>query len=48
MKMALGRGEPLHALLMHSDRGRPFTAAEYFSLFAANGIQCSVSRRRDC
>lgn len=48
MKMALGRRQPPQGLLMHSDRGSQFTSAEYLSLLAANGIQCSFSRRGDC
>jgi transposase InsO family protein len=46
--MALMRRKIHSPLLLHSDQGSQYTAADYRSMLAANGIECSMSRKGNC
>jgi transposase InsO family protein len=48
LRMALGRRGPARGLLHHSDRGSQYACGAYQELLAANGMQCSMSRKGDC
>ena len=48
LKMALMRRKVRSSLLLHSDQGSQYAAAEYRAALAANGIECSMSRKGNC
>jgi putative transposase len=48
LKMALMRRKVRSPLLLHSDQGSQYTATEYRTLLANNGIACSMSRKGNC
>ena len=48
LRLALSDHKPPAGLLHHSDRGSTYTAGDYRDLLAANGIECSMSRKGDC
>ena len=48
LRLALSDHAPPAGLLHHSDRGSTYTAGDYRDLLAANGIECSMSRKGDC
>ena len=48
LKMALMRREVLNPLLLHSDQGSQYAAAEYRAILAENAIECSMSRKGHC
>lgn len=48
LKMALMRRKVRSPLLLHSDQGSQYAAADYRAILAANGIQCSMSRKGNC
>ena len=48
LRMALGRRSPAAGLMHHSDRGSQYACHAYRGLLAANGVQCSMSRKGDC
>ena len=48
LKMALVRRKVSSRLLLHSDQGSQYTAAEYRTLLADNRIDCSMSRKGNC
>ena len=48
LRMALDDRAPPAGLVHHSDRGSTYTAGDYRDLLAANGIECSMSRKGDC
>ncbi len=48
LKMALMRRQVRSPLLLHSDQGSQYAAADYRQLLAANGIECSMSRKGHC
>lgn len=48
LKMALMRRKVLSPLLLHSDQGSQYAAADYRTMLATNGIECSMSRKGNC
>jgi len=48
LKMALMRRKVRSPLLLHSDQGSQYAAADYRAMLAANGIACSMSRKGNC
>ena len=48
LKMALMRRKVRSSLLLHSDQGSQYAAADYRAMLAANGIECSMSRKGNC
>ena len=48
LKMALMRRKVHSPLLLHSDQGCQYAAADYRAMLATNGIECSMSRKGNC
>ena len=48
LKMALMRRKVRSSLLLHSDQGSQYAAADYRAMLAENGIECSMSRKGNC
>ncbi len=48
LKMALMRRKIRSPLLLHSDQGSQYAAADYRTMLAINGIECSMSRKGNC
>jgi putative transposase len=48
LKMTLMRRKVRSPLLLHSDQGSQYAAGDYRTMLAANGIQCSMSRKGNC
>jgi len=48
LKMALMRRKVRSPLLLHSDQGSQYAAANYRAIVAENGIECSMSRKGNC
>lgn len=48
LKMALMRRKIRSSLLLHSDQGSQYAAADYRALLVDNGIECSMSRKGNC
>ncbi len=48
VKMALMRRKVRSPLLLHSDQGSQYAAADYRQMLATNGIECSMSRKGNC
>ncbi len=48
LKMALMRRKVRRSLLLHSDQGSRYAAANYRAIVAENGIECSMSRKGNC
>ena len=48
LKMALMRRKVRSPLLLHSDQGSQYAAADYREILATNGIACSMSRKGNC
>jgi putative transposase len=48
LKMALMRRKVRSLLLLHSDQGSQYAAADYQNMLAAHNIQCSMSRKGNC
>jgi len=48
LKMALMRRKVRSPLLLHSDQGSQYAAADYRTMLANNGIECSMSRKGNC
>ena len=48
LKMALMRRKVRRSLLLHSDQGSQYAAANYRAIVAENGIECSMSRKGNC
>jgi len=48
LKMALMRRKVRSPLLLHSDQGSQYAAADYRSMLANHGIECSMSRKGNC
>ena len=48
LKMALMRRKVRRSLLLHSDQGSQYAAANYRTMLAENGIECSMSRKGNC
>lgn len=48
LKMALMGRQPSDPLLLHSDQGSQYAAAEYQCLLATHAIECSMSRKGNC
>ena len=48
LKMALMRRKVRGPLLLHSDQGCQYAAANYRTMLAENGIECSMSRKGNC
>lgn len=48
LKMALMRRKIRSPLLLHSDQGSQYAAADYRAMLATNGIECSMSRKGNC
>lgn len=48
LKMALKGRRLNNALLLHSDQGSQYAAAEYQAILDSRGIQCSMSRKGNC
>jgi putative transposase len=48
VKMALMRRKVRSPLLLHSDQGSQYAAADYRAILAENGIECSMSRKGCC
>ncbi|MFV1996987.1 MAG: IS3 family transposase, partial [Acidiferrobacterales bacterium] len=48
LKMALMRRKIRSPLLLHSDQGCQYAAADYRSMLAENDIACSMSRKGNC
>jgi transposase InsO family protein len=46
--MALGRRQPAHGLMHHSDRGSQYASKHYQRLLAERGIAVSMSRKGNC
>ena len=46
--MALMRRTVRSPLLLHSDQGSQYAAANYRAIVAENGIECSMSRKGNC
>lgn len=48
LTMALWRRGRVTGLLLHSDQGAQYRAADYHALMQASGIECSMSRKGNC
>jgi len=48
LKMALMCRKVRSPLLLHSDQGSQYAAADYRTMLAENGIDCSMSRKGNC
>ena len=48
LAMAIGHRCPGDELLHHSDRGSQYCSEQYQQVLAANGIECSMSRKGNC
>ena len=48
LKMVLMRRKVRRSLLLHSDQGSQYAAANYRAIVAENGIECSMSRKGNC
>lgn len=48
LRMALMRRKVRSPLLLHSDQGSQYAAADYRRILADNGIECSMSRKGNC
>lgn len=48
LKMALMRRKVRSPLLLHSDQGSQYAAADYRRMLAENRIECSMSRKGNC
>lgn len=48
LRMALMRRKVRSPLLLHSDQGSQYAAADYRALLALHGIECSMSRKGCC
>jgi transposase InsO family protein len=48
LKMAMMRRKVSSRLLLHSDQGSQYAAAEYQAMLAEHGIECSMSRKGHC
>lgn len=48
LKMALMRRKVRSPLLLHTDQGSQYAAADYREMLASNGIECSMSRKGNC
>lgn len=48
LKMALMRRKVRSPLLLHSDQGSQYAAADYRTMLANHGIECSMSRKGNC
>jgi putative transposase len=48
LKMALMRRKVRNPLLLHSDQGSQYAAADYRTMLANNGVECSMSRKGNC
>ena len=48
LKMALMRRIVCIPLLLHLDQGSQYAAPNYRAMLAANGIECSMSRKGNC
>ncbi len=48
LKMALMRRKVHSPLLLHSDQGSQYAAADYRTMLATNGMECSMSRKGNC
>jgi len=48
LKIALMRRKVRRSLLLHSDQGSRYAAANYRAIVAENGIECSMSRKGNC
>ena len=48
LKMALMRRKVRRSLLLHSDQGSQYAAANYRAIVAENGIEYSMSRKGNC
>jgi len=48
LRMALMRRKVRSPLLLHSDQGSQYAAADYRALLALHGIECSMSRKGNC
>ena len=48
LRMALMRRKVRSPLLLHSDQGSQYAAADYRAMLAENGIECSMSRKGNC
>ncbi len=48
LKMALMRRKVHSPLLLHSDQGSQYAAADYRAMLETNGIECSMSRKGNC
>jgi len=44
LRQAIGRGQPAHGLIVHSDRGEQYIDAEFRHLLATYGYRQSMSR----
>lgn len=48
LKMALMRRKVVSPLLLHSDQGSQYAAADYRAMLVKNGIECSMSHKGCC
>lgn len=48
LRMAIANRLPLHAPLMHSDRGSQYASKDFQRILSAFGITCSMSRKGNC
>jgi putative transposase len=48
LKMALMPRKVRSPLLLHSDQGSQYAAADYRAILTTNGIECSMSRKGNC
>jgi putative transposase len=48
LQMALGKRNPGHGLLHHTDRGSQYASADYQKILKAHGMVCSMSRKGNC
>ena len=46
--MVLMRRKVRRSLLLHSDQGSQYAAANYRAMLVENGIECSMSRKGNC
>lgn len=48
LRHAIGQRQGVTALMIHSDRGKEYYAADYQALLARYGMTCSMSRKGNC
>ena len=48
LQMALGKRNPGHGLLHHTDRGSQYASADYRKILKAHGMVCGMSRKGNC